>query len=70
MEITPGNVMFVVAVLLFFSVLIGKVGSKYHIVFRRIGYRLPSNTSSACAWDCACYCRCIDYYSNYRMLYP
>lgn len=29
MEITPGNVMFVVAVLLFFSVLIGKVGSKY-----------------------------------------
>ncbi len=28
MEITPGNVMFVVAVLLFFSVLIGKVGEQ------------------------------------------
>ena len=29
MEITPGNIMLIVAILLFFSVLVGKAGSKY-----------------------------------------
>ena len=39
MEITPGNIMLIVAILLFFSVLVGKAGSKYGIFRHRNGGR-------------------------------